>query len=152
MLREGKTEALQRLSVTSRTGPINYAGVCVEPSERPTDISITVGSLKREFGLPVCRTGPPDRMERQCGFARWENPHMVAQTSELEDHRKFLENRAKFPLDELARCPAVGSRGAATGPALLPGRTPRRPSTGSSLTPGRIPSGASRKASPRRMH
>lgn len=29
---------------------------------------------------------------------------MVAQsTSELEDHRKFLENRAKFPLDELAR-------------------------------------------------
>jgi hypothetical protein len=29
---------------------------------------------------------------------------MVAQSlSELEDHRKFLENRAKFPLDELAR-------------------------------------------------
>jgi hypothetical protein len=29
---------------------------------------------------------------------------MVAQSvSELEDHRKFLENRAKFPLEELAR-------------------------------------------------
>jgi hypothetical protein len=29
---------------------------------------------------------------------------MVPQSlSELEDHRKFLENRAKFPLDELAR-------------------------------------------------
>jgi hypothetical protein len=29
---------------------------------------------------------------------------MVARdVSELEDHRKFLENRAKFPLDELAR-------------------------------------------------
>jgi hypothetical protein len=29
---------------------------------------------------------------------------MVARSlSELEDHRKFLENRGKFPLDELAR-------------------------------------------------
>ena len=28
---------------------------------------------------------------------------MPQSVSELEDHRKFLENRAKFPLDELAR-------------------------------------------------
>ena len=44
-------------------------------------------------------------MERDNGgFPRRENRHMVAQSmSELEDHRKFLENRAKFPLDELAQ-------------------------------------------------
>ena len=45
MLREGRTEAVQGLSVTSWTGPIDCVGVCVEPAERAAQGHLNNGGL-----------------------------------------------------------------------------------------------------------